>query len=435
MCNVMNRKSLVSRRRFLTSSLAAAGGVFAAPQILRAETLGNTAKVAANSRIGMGFIGMGLISDGHLKTFSGMKECQPIAVCDVKAWQLEKAVNTLKQREFNDIQATANFEEIIANPAVDAICITTPDHWHVAIALAAMKAGKDVYIEKPMTLTVEEGKAVVEAEKKYGRIVQVGSQQRSSNHFRIAANLVRNGLIGEVKEVYCQLGQFPQPPDPEKIVPVPEGFDYDRWLGPTPFFEYSDHRVHGAYGGGWRCYWEYGSRKFGDWGAHHFDIVQWALGRDDTGPVEFIPIGHEGTEHHHYRYADGITVWRDKKPDHGHMIRFIGTEGEVHVGRGKIATMPKELVRHQFKDGDVQVYESNNHRKNFIDSIQSREPTICPATVGHRTSSICHLAAIAQRLGRAFRWDPVTEQITDDAEAKAMQDRPRREGYELPDIS
>jgi len=428
----MKRSTRLTRRRFLTSSFAAAGGLVAAPRIVRGETLGNAAKAAANSRIGMGFIGMGLISDGHLKTFSGMKECQPIAVCDVKAWQLQKAVDTLRARGFEDIQATARFEEMIANPAVDAVCVTTPDHWHVAMAIAAMKAGKDVYVEKPMTLTVEEGKAMVAAEKKYGRIVQVGSQQRSSTHFRIAANLVRNGMIGEVKEVYCQLGRFPDPPDPEEIIPVPEGLDYDRWLGPTPFYEYSDHRVLGNYGRGWRCYWDYGSRKFGDWGAHHFDIVQWALGRDDTGPVEFIPAGHEGAEHHHYRYADGITVWRDKKPDHGHMIRFIGTEGEVHVSRGKIASLPEELVRHRFSDDDVQLEVSNDHRRNFIASIQSREPTICPATVGHRTASICHLAAIAERLGRAFRWDPVAENVLDDAGARAMQDRPRREGYELP---
>jgi hypothetical protein len=430
----MNASSRFSRRRFLGNTLTAAGGLFAGPQIIRAETLGNAEKTAANSRIGMAFIGMGLISDGHLKTFAGMKECQPIAVCDVKKWQLDNAVKVLKDRGFEDIQATSKFEEVLANPAVDAVCVTTPDHWHVAIALAAMKAGKDVYVEKPMTLTVEEGKAMVAAEKKYGRIVQVGSQQRSSTHFRIAANLIRNGLIGDVKEIYCQLGQFPQPPNPEVIIPVPEGFDYDRWLGPTPFYEYSDNRVKGNYGGGWRCYWDYGGRKFGDWGAHHYDIVQWALGRDATGPVEFIPAGFEGAEHHHYRYADGITVWRDKKPDHGHMIRFIGTEGEVHVSRGKIASLPEGLVRHQFGPNDVLVEESNDHRKNFIEAIHSRKPTICPATVGHRTASICHLSAIAERLGKPFRWDPVAENVTDLAEAKAMQDRDRREGYALPEV-
>lgn len=403
-----------------------------APQIVRSETLGNATKAAANSRIGMGFIGMGLISDTHLRSFPGMKNVQPIAVCDVRDSHLKNAVAVLKEKGYEGILATSRFEEVLAHPDIQAVCVATPDHWHAAIALAAMKAGKDVYVEKPMTLTIEEGKAMVEAEKKYGCIVQVGSQQRSEIYFRIAANLVRNGLIGEVKEIYCQLGEFPQPPEKEAIVPVSEGFDYDRWLGPTPFFEYSENRVKGIFGGGWRCYWEYGSRKAGDWGAHHFDIVQWALGRDHTGPVEFIPKGHQDAEHHHYRYADGITVWRDKDPNNGHMIRFIGTSGEVLVSRGKVQTSPAELVRHPFGANDVQVYESKDHRMNFIDSITTRQPTICPASVGHRTGTICQLASIAERLGRALKWDPQAEQITSDAEAAAMQDRPRRKGYEMP---
>ncbi|PXA05334.1 gfo/Idh/MocA family oxidoreductase [Coraliomargarita sinensis] len=422
-----------SRRGFIKKSAAAAGALFAAPQIIRAQTLGNSEKSAANSRMGIGFIGMGLISQGHLKTFSGMKELQPIAVCDVKSWQLERASKTLKDRGFNDVQATANWEDVISNREIDIVCVTTPDHWHAALAIEAMKNGKDVYVEKPMTLTIEEGKKVVEAQEKYGRILQVGSQQRSSERFRKAANLVRNGMIGEVKEIYCQLGQFPQPPEQEEIKPVPEGFNYDRWLGPTPYYEYSDNRVLGNYGRGWRCYWEYGSRKFGDWGAHHFDIIQWALDRDDTGPVEFIPKGYNGAEYHHYRYADGITVWRDRKPNPA-MIRFIGTEGEVHVGRGKLASLPEDLVRHRFDDDAIQVYESNNHRQNFIDSVISRKPTICPASVGHRSGTICQLAGIAELLGEPVQWDPATEQVVGNLKATAMQDRPRRPGYELPEV-
>ena len=272
-----------------------------------------------------------------------------------------------------------------------------------------------------------------EAEEKYGRIVQIGTQQRSSSHFRIAANLVRNGKIGEIKEIYAGLGSFRQPPETEKVVPVPEGFDYDRWLGPTPFYEYSDHRVQGNYGGGWRCYWEYGSRKLGDWGAHHYDIIQWALGRDDTGPVEFVPKGYEGAEWDQFKYGDGITVYRDRKPSPA-MIRFIGTEGEVHVSRGKIATLPKELVRYKLTDEDVKVYESNNHRQNFIDGVKTRKKTICPATVGHRTGTICLLSGIAKRTGKPIKWDPKAEKVIDNAEATAMLTRERRKGYELPKI-
>ena len=420
-----------SRRSFLKQSAAATGALLAAPQIVRAQTLGNAVKDGANSRIGIGFIGSGLIAKGHMISFPGLKEVQPSAVCDVRSGHLKRGLGILAKKGYEDIVATPHYEDIMANPDIDVVCVTTPDHWHAALAIEAMKAGKDVYVEKPMTLTIEEGKAVLAAQNKYGRILQVGSQQRSSSHFRIAANLIRNGMIGEVKEIYCKLGSFPQPPANEEFVEVPEGFDYDRWLGPTPFHEYSDNRVKGNYKGGWRCYWEYGSRKFGDWGAHHFDIIQWVLDRDDTGPVEFIPKGHEGAEYHHYKYADGITIWRDRKPDHGHMIRFIGTEGEVHVSRGKVASMPEELIRNRFSEAES-VYVSKNHRQNFIDGVKSRKAPICPAEVGHRTGTICHLAGIAERLGRAVNWDPVAEQIIGDREAAAMQDRPRRPGYELP---
>ncbi|MDX1680360.1 MAG: Gfo/Idh/MocA family oxidoreductase [Akkermansiaceae bacterium] len=428
------KASFSTRRRFLKTSLVVSGAALAGPNIVRAQTLGNGKKDAANSRIGMGFIGMGLISRGHLGTFSGMKEVQPLAVCDVKADKLGEAAEKLEKRGHKGFMKTSKFEEVIANPDIDAVCVTTPDHWHVGIALAAMKAGKDVYVEKPMALTVEESKLMVEAERKYGRIVQVGTQQRSSAHFRIAANLVRNGLIGEVKEIYAQLGSFGPPKGRGRHNPQPpKTLDYDRWLGPTPYYEFNPWRVKGTYGGGWRCFWDYGSRKFGDWGAHHFDIIQWALGRDDSGPVEFIPKGFEGAEHHHYRYADGITVWRDKQPN-PMMIRFIGTEGEVHVKRGGIATKPKELVRHKFTDEDVQLYESNNHRQNFIDSIKSREPTICPATIGHRSGTICYLSGIAERTVKPIQWDPKAEKVIDNAEATAMLSRERREGYELPKI-
>jgi len=429
----MNPDTNTTRRRFLRTSFAAAGAAVVGPNIVKAETLGNEEKEAASERIGIGFIGMGLISKGHLATFSGMKELQPIAVCDVKPQQLQQAGEVLRKKGHEGILETALFEEVLAHPDVDAVCVTTPDHWHAAIALAAMKAGKDVYVEKPMTLTIEESFLMREAEKKYGRIVQVGTQQRSSTHFRIAANLVRNGLIGEIKEIYTDLGQFPPQPEKENIVEVPEGFDYDRWLGPTPFYEYSENRVKGNYGGGWRCYWDYGSRKFGDWGAHHFDIIQWALGRDDTGPVEFIPKGYEGAEWHHFRYGDGLTVYRDRKPSPA-MIRFIGSEGEVHVSRGKIATEPVELVRHEYTDQDIQVYESNNHRQNWVDSIKSREATICPATVGCRSATICLLSGIAERTGKPIKWDPKAEKVIDNAEATAMISRERRKGYELPVI-
>ncbi len=418
-----------SRRGFLKTSLGAVGATIVGPNIVRAETLGNDNKDAANSRIGLGFIGLGGISEGHLLTFADMKEIQPIAICDVKDKRLPWAADRLKRKGHTDFLQTTQFEEVLAHPDVDAVCVMTPDHWHAGIALAAMKAGKDVYVEKPMTLTVEEGKLMVEAEKKTGRIVQVGSQQRSSVYFRIAANLVRNGMIGDIKDIHVMLGEFPEPPPAAHGQKAP-GY-YDRWLGPTPYYDYDYNRVLGAFSGGWRCYWDYGNRKFGDWGAHHFDIIQWALGRDETGPVEFIPKGFEGAEHHHYRYADGITVWRDKEPNPS-MIRFIGSKGEILADRRRVETTPKELVRYKFTDQQQLVYESKDHRRNFLDSIKSRKPTICPATVGHRSGTICQLAAIAQRTGKPIQWDPQTQQVKDNPEASAMLSRERRPGYELP---
>ncbi|MEM7790126.1 MAG: Gfo/Idh/MocA family oxidoreductase [Verrucomicrobiota bacterium] len=433
----MKTMRITTRRTFIKRSAASTCGLaLTFPSILKSETLGNSSRDAANSRVGIGFIGTGLIAtQRHLKNFGANKTVQPIVVCDVKSEQIAEAQRVLQKKKHANVPGTQDYKEVLANPDVDAVVIATPDHWHVAIAIEAMQMGKDVYVEKPMSLTIEEGKALVAAEAKYQKIVQVGSQQRSTVYFRMAANLVRNGKIGELKEIDCRLGSFPWPPDQEEYSPVPDGFDYDRWLGPTPFYEYSNHRVLGDYSGGWRCYWDYGARKNGDWGAHHYDIVQWALGRDDTGPVEFIPAGHDGVPHHSYRYADGLTVWRDREPDAEHMIRFVGTEGEIRVSRDSIQTSTEELRRFRPGPNDITVYESKNHTKNFVSSVKNRKPTICPATIGHRSATICHLASIAERLKRPIKWDPEAEQILDDAEAASMQDRPRRAGYELPEIA
>jgi predicted dehydrogenase len=331
-----------------------------------------------------------------------------------------------------DCKATPYHEDIVNDPSVDAVVVCTPDHWHAAISIAAMRAGQDVYVEKPMTLTIEEGKAMVTACERYGRILQVGSMQRSNSAFRKAAELVRNGYIGKVKEVLVGLGGFPQP-ELRAEEPIPEGFDYDRWLGPAPYEPYSFNRVEGNYGGGWRCYWEYGSRKNGDWGAHHYDIVQWALGRDDSGPVAFYPKGHEGAKYHSYEYGDGVQVIRDHGDRKRHAIRFVGTEGEVMVDRGgRIATTPSDLSGRPLKPSDIHLYVSRNQQENWVECIKSRAKPICDVNIGHRTATICQLAGIAERLKRPIKWDPVAEQIVGDEYARRWQDRPRRAGYELP---
>jgi len=217
--------------------------------------------------------------------------------------------------------------------------------------------------------------------------------------------------------------------------PIPDGFDYDRWLGSTPWFPYNSERVLGSYGGGWRCHWEYGSRMQGDWGAHHFDIVQWALGMDDSGPVAFMPAGIDGDNLQTHTYANGTVVTRIKKSIPGrltddYMIRFIGESGEVLVARGEcLETSPTNIIRHPLANSDVRLYRSNDHRSNWLDCIRTRKQPICPASVGYRSATICALSAIAQRLQRPLKWDPVKEEILGDEEASRYLDRPRRAPY------
>jgi len=420
-----------TRRSFIKQGAALGASIFTAPMFVSAQTLGLNGKVSANNRITMGFIGHGLQMKSHIGIAS-YDDVQPLYVCDVDTEKRIAAQKNMASRGYQDVVATQDYEDVVNDPAVDAVLIVTPDHWHAAISIAAMRAGKDVYVEKPMTLTIAEGRAMLEAEKRYGSILQVGSQQRSENPFRKAAEIVRNGWIGEIKTVYAKLGAFPQPTLGAEEA-IPEGFNYDKWLGPTPYEPYTYRRVQGNYSGGWRSYWAYGSRKNGDWGAHHYDIIQWALGRDDTGPVEFIPKGYEGEPYATYKYADGVQVYRDHPNGQGAMIRFIGTEGEVKCGRGGyLVTTPVELAGRPLNPSEIHLHPSGNHKSNWLECIRSRKKTICPTMVGHRTATICQLAGIAERLNRPIQWDPKSEQIVGDTDAARWQDRPRRSGYELP---
>ena len=425
------KKMQLTRRTFMKQGVALSAATSAAPMLLSAETLGLNQRIGPNSRINLGLIGMGGMMAAHLG-ITGQPGVQPVYVCDVKPDKLAAGKEAMTTRKFPDVVATPDYEDVINDPAVDAVFIVTPDHWHAAIAIAAMRRGKDVYVEKPMTLTIEEGKAMVQAEARYGTIIQVGTQQRGSNAFRKAAEIVRNGWIGQVKEVYAGIGSFP-PPVLGPVEPIPEGFNYDKWLGPTPYEPYTAERVLGQFGTGWRRFWEYGSRKHGDWGAHHYDITQWALGRDASGPVHFVPKGYQGEPHAYFEYDDGVRVFRDHPDNKGYMIRFIGTEGEVCVSRGeKIESTPVDLVGRPLSTSDTHLYRSSSHAGNWLEGIRTRKKTICPATIGHRTGTICQLSAIAERLNRPLQWDPVAEQIVGDPYANRWQDRPRRAGYELP---
>ena len=239
-----------------------------------------------------------------------------------------------------------------------------------------------------------------------------------------------NGYIGKVHTIVCQLGEFP-PPTQFTEQAVPEYLDYDRWLGPVAWEPYHEERVKGNYGGGWRRFWEFGSRKNGDWGAHHFDIVQWALGMDDSGPEVFVPKGYDGKFQYH-TYKNGPKVIRDGDSK-GEMIRFIGEKGEVLVSRGDVLmTTPAGLKTQPLKSSDKRLYVSNDHREDWLNAIKTRQQPICGVKIGHRTATLCQLSGIAERLGRPVHWDPATEQVVNDPVATRMMDRPRRAPYILP---
>lgn len=430
------KRSLKTNRRVFLKQAAGVSAALSFPTIVPSSVFGQN---APSNRITMGLIGMGLQMNGHRRSMTSHDNVQVLAVCDVVQDKRERAKQEVERAyarntssgNYHGCDAYNEFEKIIQRDDIDAVMVVTPDHWHAAISIAAMKSGKDVYVQKPMTLTIHEGRMLSDVASQYGAILQVGSQQRSNQAFRKACEIVRNGWIGKVHTIYAQLGRFAPPATlPEE--PIPEGFDYDRWLGPTPWYPYNNERIKGDFGGGWRRFWEYGSRKNGDWGAHHFDIIQWALGMDDSGPVKFIPKGYEGAEYQTHVYANGTTVLRDHPTRNNQMIQFVGTDGEVLVSRGdRLETTPEELKSQPLDPKEVHLYESRDHEGNWLECIRSRKPPICPAEVGHRTATICQLNGIAERLGRPLKWDPAKEQIIGDAAASRWMDRPRRAPYFL----
>ena len=417
-----------SRRTLLKSALAS--GV--APLLLPRRLFG---AAAPSNRLGVGLVGNGLICSSHLGTLLGLTDdCRILATCDVNRAKAEKVrarIETAYGAEAKgSVAVYGTHEELLAHPGIDVVFVCTPDHWHAAVSAAALRAGKDVYCEKPLTLTVREGRVLTDLARRHGRILQTGTQQRSNKSFRKAAEIVRNGWIGQIKRVRTRLGQFPPAlPLPEE--PVPTGFDYDRWLGPTPWRPYNERRVKGDYGGGWRCFLEYGGRKNGDWGAHHFDIIQNALGMDHSGPVEFIPKGYEGCRFQTHVYANGIRVERDDNLQKS-MIEFQGTEGTVWVSRDDfLETTPPALAAQPLRGEDVHLYASDHHHLDFFRCVRTRQRPIADVEIGHRSATVCHLNVIAAQLGRPVRWDPSAEAVLNDPAANTLLDRPRRAGYAL----
>jgi len=433
-----------SRRDFLKSAgLVTAASTLPAwfiDECAAQEAAKPTASSAPSEQIRLGLIGCG--GQGRGDARNAQRFGKVVAVCDVDARHVANA-----QKDFAGADGYADFRKLLERKDIDAVICGTVDHWHTLVSIAAMRAGKDVYCEKPLTLTIAEGKHLIETEKQTGRILQTGTQQRSSVRFRLACDLVRNERIGKIQKVEVWLPAGLRQ-GPFKTSAVPEGFDYDFWMGQTPKVPYVKERTHFSF----RYWWEYSGGTMTDWGAHHNDIVLWALGMDSSGPVsiegkklvEMIPGGFTDASEYAvtYTYANGVvhecksttaSEWHGgvKDPNRQqHGIKFIGSDGWIWVTRGVIKASDRKLLTEKLPDSVPRVYASNDHMANFIDCVRSRKAPICPAEVGHRSASLCHLGTTAIRLGRKLNWDPADEQFVDDSEANTYLSRPMRKPYD-----
>ena len=428
----MLQRTAVSRRNFLKGAAALA---LAGPYMVTSTALGAAGRPAASSRTTMAHIGIGNQGSGHFGGMLGNGEAQILAVGDVRKWVRDKCQKAVEDRygqakpggEYKGCSAYNDFREIAARTDIDAVVVAVPDHWHALVAIEMMKSGKDVYCEKPLALTVQQARAMVTAARRYGRVFQTGSQQRSSAEFRTACELVRNGRIGEIKHVGVSVGG----PSTERYFPeepIPDGFDWEFWLGPAQWAPHNSTRCSGDYGGGWRMVRDYSGGMMTDWGAHHFDIAQWGLGMDHTGPVEIHPPDGKDFKRLTYIYANGIPMTHG---DGGAGILFTGTKGTVEVTRGWFKTNPPEIAKEPLGPGDIRLYNSNNHMGDFFQCMKTRKRPICDVEVGCRSVTVCHLGNIAVWINRPIKWDPVKEEIIGDPEASRWLDRPMRAPWRL----
>jgi len=429
----MSRRPSCSRRAFLR----VAAGASAFPAIIPSSAWGAGGQAAPSNRIAVGCIGVGPQGNGVMGGFLRHEEARVVAVCDVQTPRREEAKKRVDGHYGNsDCALYHDFREIVAREDIDAFLIASPDHWHVLHALAAVRHGKDVYLEKPMGLSLAEDLALRDAVHTHGRVFQFGTQQRSSREFRLACELVRNGRIGELQSIRVGApASIARDLRPE--APVPDWLDYDLWLGPAPWSPYFEGRVQNEY------WWHHSDCALGfvaGWGIHHVDIAQWGNNTDDTGPVTIegggvfaedgfgdCAIGWDLT----CCYANGVTMSYTDNTKNPQGVTFEGTEGRVYVRRGHIESEPEALLGRVIQPEEEHVYESNDHVGNFLDGVRTRAQAICDIDVAVRSDTICHISDIAMRLGRGVEWDPVAERFKNDAEANRMLTRAMREPWHL----
>ena len=430
-----------SRRTFLKTAALAAGGV-AFPYVIPGSALGLDGATPPSNRITMGFIGIGKMAKGHLDAFLDDPSVQILAIADVernrRVSQSQKVnegyAGRYEKGSYKACTDYNDYRELCARADIDAVLIATPNHWHALNAVEAARNGKDIYLEKPQARTIGESRSILENVRRYGRILQVGSQQRSDTAFRFACELVRNGRIGKVHTVYVNVAG---PPEefyaPEE--PVPDGLDWDFWLGPSPWRPYSSIVAPPeSYDGWphWRDYRDYAGGMMTDFGAHHYDIAQWGLGMDDSGPVDVVPPAAPAMQGLEYTYANGVKMIHGPGDNPKSAVTWIGTEGKVSVNRGQyLETEPAWLKQEVIGPNEVHLYRSDNHKNNWLEAIRTRKEPICPPEVGHHTAIVCHIGNIAYWLRRPLKWDPAKEGFVNDPEANRLLERPMRSPWQL----
>ena len=425
----------MKRRDFIKVGAGAVGF----PYIVPSSVFGKGGSVAPSNRIVMGTIGYGWQGGGNTSALLRKKDVQYVAACDVDAGHLSSAKSSINKANGNaDCKGYVDHREMLANHKFDAVNIALPDHWHAVVAIDALKAGCDVHGEKPLTHNLVDGRAICDAVKRYGRIWQTGSWQRSTANFHQACELVRNGRVGKIHTVEVGLGggfsDYMNNGDQVDPVAVPAGLDYDRWIGPAAWAPYCPARVHKN----WRWHLDYGGGRLMDWVGHHVDIAHWGLGFDRTGPVEIEGTGVRPATglwntHTDYdvmcKYANGITMKVSSKIDKG--TKWIGDDGWVYVTRGRLEASDPEILKEKIGAGDVHLYKSNDHMDNFVECIKSRKETIAPAEIAHRSASVGHLCLIAIETGRKLKWNPDSEEFINDAGASRLLSEPKRSPWRL----
>jgi predicted dehydrogenase len=441
-------------------TVAAASVAAGFPSIVPASVFGST---SPSNRINVGAIGTGRISRGHdLPGIWKFDAARIMAVCDLDGHRVDDAKRLVNDhyskqtgKPYDGVKTYGQYRELLANKDVDAVVISTPDHWHALIAMDAVRAGKDVYLQKPASLTIAEGRLLSDTVHRSGQIFQIGSQQRSSPQFRYAAELVRNGRIGELKTVEIGLPGDPAGDD-EPEMPVPKNLNYEMWLGSTPLVYYTEKRVHPHVGydrPGWLRCEQFGAGMITGWGAHHIDSAHWGMGTEFTGPLEIwgtaeFPKKGLWDVHGPFRtealYADGVLMIVSGDFPNG--IKFIGTEGWIFVSRGNetvtasdpvakledpqaLAASDPKIITSKIGADEIHLYESKDHHGNWLDCIRTRQQTIAPVEVAHRACSACLLHHIAMKTKRKLFWDPQKERFHNDDEANAMLSRPQRPPY------